>query len=82
MARRRRHRVAVAGHLGSTRAWPSGRSWYWSEHTGQTSAQQFFDRYYATNAGNTGFWDPPPGDPGGAANIFAWSIHERGAMTL
>ncbi len=43
---------------------------------------QSFDRYYATNAGNTGFWDPPPGDPGGAANIFAWSIHERGAMTL
>ena len=57
-------------------------SWYWSEHTGQTSAQQFFDRLYATNAKDTGFWNPPPGDPGGAQNIFAGSVYDRGAMTL
>jgi aminopeptidase N len=57
-------------------------SWYWSEHTGQTSAQQFFDRYYATNASDTGFWNPPPADPGNAAGIFSDSVYERGAMTL
>jgi aminopeptidase N len=57
-------------------------SWFWSEHTGQTSAQQFFDRFYATNAKNTAFWNPPPGDPGDAADIFDESIYERGAMTL
>jgi aminopeptidase N len=57
-------------------------SWYWSEHTGQTSAQQFFDRYYSTNAKDTGFWNPPPGDPGSADQIFADSVYERGAMTL
>jgi aminopeptidase N len=57
-------------------------SWYWSEHSGQTSAQQFFQRWYSTNANNTGFWDPPPGDPGDPADLFAWSMYERGAMTL
>jgi aminopeptidase N len=57
-------------------------SWYWSEHTGQDSAQRFFQRLYATNAKDTGFWNPPPGDPGGAADVFAGSIYDRGAMTL
>jgi aminopeptidase N len=57
-------------------------SWYWSEHTGRTSAQQFFDRYYATAATDTGFWNPPPGDPGSAADLFAGSVYRRGAMTL
>jgi aminopeptidase N len=57
-------------------------SWYWSEHTGQKTAQQFFDRLYATNAKDTGFWNPPPGNPGSAADVFAGSIYDRGAMTL
>jgi aminopeptidase N len=57
-------------------------SWYWSEHTGQKSAQQFFDQQYATNANNSDFWNPPPGNPGSAADVFADSIYERGAMTL
>jgi aminopeptidase N len=57
-------------------------SWYWSEHTGQAGAQQFFQRFYATTAKDTGFWNPPPGDPGGAENLFAGSIYDRGAMTL
>jgi aminopeptidase N len=57
-------------------------SWFWSEHTGETSAQQFFDRFYATSAKDTAFWNPPPGNPGDAADIFDDSIYERGAMTL
>jgi aminopeptidase N len=57
-------------------------SWYWSEHTGQAGAQEFFDRLYRTNANNTGFWNPPPGDPGGPADLFDGSIYDRGAMTL
>jgi aminopeptidase N len=57
-------------------------SWFWSEHTGGRSAQQFFDRLYATSAKDTGFWNPPPGDPGSAADLFAGSIYDRGAMTL
>jgi aminopeptidase N len=57
-------------------------SWLWSEHTGQASAQQFFDRWYAQPASHDYFWDPPPADPGDPAHIFAWSEYERGAMTL
>lgn len=57
-------------------------SWFWSEHSGQTSAQQFFKKYYATPASKTDFWNPPPGDPGDAADLFDDSIYERGAMTL
>jgi aminopeptidase N len=57
-------------------------SWYWSEHTGQATAQRFFQRLYATNAKDTDFWNPPPGDPGGAEDLFAGSIYDRGAMTL
>jgi aminopeptidase N len=57
-------------------------SWYWSEHTGQATAQQIFQRLYATPAKDTGFWNPPPGNPGSAADLFAGSIYDRGAMTL
>jgi aminopeptidase N len=56
-------------------------SWLWSEHTGQTSAQQFFQRWYAKPA-TSWVWTPPPGNPGDAADIFAGSVYERGAMTL
>ncbi|MFL6139258.1 MAG: M1 family metallopeptidase [Frankiaceae bacterium] len=55
--------------------------WLWSEHTGQTSAQQFFQRWYAKPA-KSWVWTPPPGNPGDAADIFAGSVYERGAMTL
>ena len=39
-------------------------------------------RLYATSAQNAGFWNPPPGDPGGPANLFDGTIYERGGMTL
>jgi aminopeptidase N len=57
-------------------------SWFWSEHTGGTTAQQFFERFYRTPASDADIWSPPPGDPGDAADIFDDSIYERGAMTL
>jgi len=57
-------------------------SWLWSESRGQTSAQQFFNRWYGQSAKSDWFWNPPPGDPGDPADIFAWSEYERGAMTL
>jgi aminopeptidase N len=57
-------------------------TWFWSEHTGRTSAQQFFDRAYAANADDSDFWNTPPGDPGDPANLFAGSMYQRGAMTL
>jgi len=57
-------------------------AWYWSEHTGQATAQAIFQRLYATSAQDTGFWNPPPGNPGGVQNLFAGSMYDRGAMTL
>ncbi len=57
-------------------------SWLWSEHAGEKSARQFFKELYATPASDTGFWNPPPGNPGDGANIFDTSEYERGAMTL
>ena len=57
-------------------------AWLWSEHTGQTSAQQFFQRWYGQSGSHDYYWNPPPGDPGDASNIFAWSEYERGGMTL
>jgi aminopeptidase N len=55
--------------------------WMWSEHTGQKSAQSYFNQYYAKNA-DSWVWNPPPADPGGPATMFAGSLYERGAMTL
>jgi aminopeptidase N len=56
-------------------------SWMWSEHSGDKTAQQFFDSFYKKKASNE-IWHPSPGRPGNAANLFDSSIYERGAMTL
>jgi aminopeptidase N len=56
--------------------------WYWSHHEGGDSLRQVFNRFYATPKRVTGFWDPPPGDPGEAANLFDGTIYVRGGMTL
>ena len=54
----------------------------WSGHEGGVSARTWFKRMYATPASEKAFWNPPPGDPGKAANLFDGTIYERGAMTL
>ena len=56
-------------------------AWMWSEHTGQKSAQSYFNRYYAKKADSWVF-SPPPANPGGPADMFDGSVYERGAMTL
>ena len=56
--------------------------WIWNERNGGLTAQQQFDNNYAQPATNTGFWNPPPGNPGGAAALFDGTIYTRGAMTL
>ena len=57
-------------------------AWLWSEHSGDETAQAYFNEFYAVPASNTDFWNPPPGNPGSGADIFDTSIYERGAMTL
>jgi aminopeptidase N len=56
--------------------------WIWSEHEGNKSAAQTFKQLYSTPAQDTGFWNPPPGDPGTAANLFDGTVYDRGGMTL
>ena len=56
--------------------------WYWNQHAGGASTRRVFNSLYAKSAQNTAFWNPPPGNPGGPANLFDGSIYERGGMTL
>ncbi len=57
--------------------------WYWGQHAGGPTTKQRFDHLYAVHdAGERRFWDPSPGDPGDAGNLFATSIYKRGAMAL
>ncbi len=56
--------------------------WIWSEHTGNKTAQKYFDNLYNTPPQDTLFWTPPPGNPGSAAFVFNGTIYYRGAMTL
>ena len=55
----------------------------YDERHGGATAKQTFDSLYADHpADDDGFWNPPPGDPGSAADIFDTSIYVRGAMAL
>ena len=56
--------------------------WLWSEHSGGPTARQLLDRAYAAPATATNRWNPPPGNPGGAAHLFDDPVYQRGAMTL
>jgi aminopeptidase N len=56
--------------------------WIWSEHTGNKTAQKYFDNLYNTPAQDTAFWTPPPAMPGSPAFLFNGTIYYRGGMTL
>jgi aminopeptidase N len=57
--------------------------WYWGQHAGAPTTKQRFDHLYAAHGpGDSHFWNPPPGNPGGPENLFAESIYGRGAMAL
>jgi aminopeptidase N len=56
--------------------------WRWAEADGGRTTARTFAELFATPASRTSFWNPPPGAPGGPANLFADSVYERGAMTL
>jgi len=56
--------------------------WIWAERQGGPSAGQRFRELAATPAGDSSFWNPPPGDPGAPADLFDRTIYDRGAMTL
>ncbi|WP_433368101.1 M1 family metallopeptidase [Actinoplanes sp. CA-142083] len=54
--------------------------WLWSEHEGLETAQQIFDRRYATPA-TSSLWKSKVADPG-PPNLFIGAVYNRGAMTL
>jgi aminopeptidase N len=56
--------------------------WIWTERQGGQSAAKHFKQLASTPAKDTSFWNPPPGDPGDPADLFAGSVYDRGAMTL
>jgi aminopeptidase N len=55
--------------------------WMWDQHRGGMTMHQHFERLLARPADSSSF-EPPPGNPGSAKNIFAGSVYDRGAMTL
>jgi aminopeptidase N len=57
-------------------------SWLWDEHRGGMTAHQHLRQLLANPASATSLWNPPPANPGDAADVFAGSVYERGAGTL
>jgi aminopeptidase N len=56
--------------------------WFYSEEHEGPSAAAIFREFQRTPASNKGFWNPPPGRPGTAKNLFDPTIYVRGAMTV
>ncbi|SEE95924.1 M1 family metallopeptidase [Streptomyces sp. Ag109_O5-10] len=56
--------------------------WLWQEDHGGQTAQQIFDRVYATPKDDATLWGFPPGKPPGAAHISERPVYEWGAMVL
>nr|WP_055506939.1 M1 family metallopeptidase [Nonomuraea pusilla] len=55
--------------------------WLWLDKTGSKTLQSSFDAAYAKPADDP-FWQTPPADPGGPADLFHDAVYDRGAMTL
>jgi aminopeptidase N len=56
--------------------------WRWKQEAGGPTTAAKLEQLYRTPPDNTGFWNPPPGDPGRASNLFDGTVYHRGAMTL
>ncbi|MCD0447870.1 M1 family metallopeptidase [Actinocorallia sp. API 0066] len=55
--------------------------WMWSEQSGDTTAEEFFVKYYSEPEGSAA-WQVPTGDPGRDRMFDSFAVYDRGAMTL
>ncbi|MDQ3664169.1 MAG: M1 family metallopeptidase [Actinomycetota bacterium] len=55
--------------------------WLWEGRTDPGAPQENFDAL-CTERPSSNLWNPPPADPGSAANLFDRSVYDRGAMAL
>lgn len=55
--------------------------WMWDQHRGGMTMHRHLEQLLSQSA-DSGAFEPPPGNPGNAVNIFADSVYERGAGTL
>jgi len=56
--------------------------WLYQEENGGETVADRFERIYDANGPGAPIWNPPPADPGGPENLFAWSVYDRGALAL
>ncbi|MFD8813733.1 M1 family metallopeptidase, partial [Streptomyces sp. NPDC059627] len=56
--------------------------WLWDEDHGGRTAQQTFDKVYATPADDATLWGFPPAKPPSAAYVSERPVYDRGAMVL
>jgi aminopeptidase N len=54
----------------------------WERESGGRTLKRSFRDLYRVPAARRGYWNPPPGDPGGPRKLFRQSVYLRGAMTL
>lgn len=55
---------------------------YVEQQPGGESVAERLDRTYASKDSDDPIWSPPPANPGGPKNLFAWSVYDRGALAL
>lgn len=67
-------------HVWLNEGFAAWNEWYWAEKHGGPSARSTMRKYLRSD--NRQIFSPPPGRPGGAANLFAESVYLRGGMTL
>ena len=57
--------------------------WLYEEANDGRTAQQRFNQHYGRHgAGDSGFWNPPPGNVTQPEQLFRTSVYDRGAMAL
>ena len=55
---------------------------YEEDRGGRTAAQRFNQLYKGHSAGDSAFWNPPPAQVPGPAQMFDDTVYDRGAMAL